>query len=269
MKHTTIDCYGSNQHQLDDMKVINQVLTDVTYQLNLNPICPPAIIPYYYGKVKEDIGISAFVLLEGGHITIHTFPIRECYFVDVFYASDFDEKAVYDFFLEELPFSEKKSIVNTRNRELRAFNVFPYDPLQDFGPHVMVEINTKDEVITMEKMFDFLENMAYEINMDPISRPFVLKSTINDPLFMSGLIVIAQSHISLHYDYNSKMIFGDIFSCAPFDYTILSDYFKQLGDVVSSELVARGTKHIYKVKSNVTNAELIANTKWQHVIKKK
>jgi S-adenosylmethionine/arginine decarboxylase-like enzyme len=76
----------------------------------LNPIAPPNIIPYYYGKVKEDIGISAFILLEGGHVTIHTFPKRECYFIDCFTQRDFDEEFLYDYLYKSLPFDKELSI---------------------------------------------------------------------------------------------------------------------------------------------------------------
>ena len=99
-KHTMLDCYGANQNQLNDIKHINDLLNKLVYVLKLNPICPPQLIPYYYGKVKEDIGISAFILLEGGHITIHTFPIRECYFVDILADLDYDEHIAKDFLLK-------------------------------------------------------------------------------------------------------------------------------------------------------------------------
>lgn len=268
MKHTTIDCYGANEHQLDDMKSVNQLLTEITYKLDLNPICPPCIIPYYYGKVREDIGISAYILLEGGHITIHTFPIRECYFVDCFTTGDFDEKKLYTYFLRELPFDEKISIVNTRIRKTNTFDVLPYDPVADFGPHLMAEIQM-DKAITMEEMFDFLETTAYDINMDPITRPSIMKSTMDNPKYLSGLIVIAQSHIALHYEYETNKIFADIFSCTAFDYTQVSRILENFGNVLSNELVPRGSKHIYKVKSSVTKDELLANTKWQKVVHQK
>ena len=54
MKHCTIDCYGTNKYLLDDIKFINQLLNDLVYKLELSPIAPPNIIPYYYGRVKED-----------------------------------------------------------------------------------------------------------------------------------------------------------------------------------------------------------------------
>lgn len=267
MKHTTIDCYGANANQLDDMKLVNQLLNEIVYKMELDPICPPHIIPYYYGKVKEDLGISAYVLLKCGHLTIHTFPIRECYFVDLFAAEDFNEDKLVEFFYEKLPFNKEKSIVNTKNRIKGQFEMQNYDTTCDFGPHLMVEIKA-NKVATMDSFFDFLENTAYNINMDPIIRPVVLKSTIDDPEFLSGIIIIAQSHISLHYSYQSGLIYGDIFSCAPFDYKIVEDVFKELGDINSYVLVPRGTKHIYKVKSSVQFDDLAANTKWQRIIKK-
>ena len=238
MKHITIDCYAAISNQLDDMKVINNVLTNLTYELDLDPICPPTIIPYYYGKVKEDIGISAFVLLDGGHVTIHTFPLRECYFVDVFSTGDFDEQGVYNFFLNELHFNEKKSNMICRNRSERIFEIGEYESSVDFGPHVMSEIECT-KPITMEEMFDFLEKMALDI------------------------------HISLHYDYKENKIYADIFSCAPFDFTLVPEYFEKFGKVVSNQLVSRGTKHIYLVKSNIDKDTLLANAKWQKVSKYK
>lgn len=266
MKHTTLDCYGANINQLDDMKLINQLLNEIVYKMGLEPICPPHIIPYYYGKVKEDLGISAYVLLKGGHLTIHTFPIRECYFVDLFTTNEFDENQLVGYFYEKLPFNKNNSIVNTKHRVKDQFEILPYDATCDFGPHLMVEIKSFQKA-TMESIFDFLENTAYNINMDPIIRPAVVKSTIENPEYLSGVIIIAQSHISLHYSYETGIFYADIFSCAPFDYSVVEEVFKQLGQINSYELVARGTKHIYKVKSSVSFDDLAANTKWQRVIK--
>ena len=84
MKHMTLDCYGANERPLDDVKFINEILNKLAYKLKINPIEPPHLLPYYYGSVKEDIGISGKMLLLGGHVTIHTFPLRTCYFIDIF-----------------------------------------------------------------------------------------------------------------------------------------------------------------------------------------
>ena len=240
----------------------------MVYALKLNPVCPPQLIPYYYGKVKEDIGISAFILLEGGHITIHTFPVRECYFVDIFSDGDFDETLAKEFLLKELPHQEEKSIYNMKDRSLRGQELLPYDSNCDFGPHLMTEIQPWQEP-TMEILFDFLEQLVFKINMDPITRPYVLKSTPRKPKYLSAIIVIAQSHIALHYSYKTKALYADIFSCAPFDYSNAEEIYSPLGKVISNELTSRGTKHIYKVKSAVSKESLQISMRWQKNLKKK
>jgi S-adenosylmethionine/arginine decarboxylase-like enzyme len=266
-KHVMLDCYGANQFQLNDIKYINDTLNHLVYALKVNPICPPQLIPYYYGKVKDDLGISAFILLEGGHITIHTFPIRECYFVDIFYDGDFDEEIARTFLLKNLPFNEEMSFKNCLDRQKQDYQDIPYDSSCDFGPHLMTEINASG-IITMERFFDFLETTVHEINMDPISRPYVLKSTPNKPKYLSAIIIIAQSHIALHYNYKTGIIYADIFSCAPFDFSNVRKIYHHLGEVTYNGLITRGTKHIYKVKSGVSKDDLKASMRWQKSIKK-
>lgn len=265
-KHLMLDCYGANQFQLNDMKHVNDLLNHLTYVLKLNPICPPSLIPYYYGKVKDDLGISAFVLLEGGHITIHTFPIRECYFVDIFVDGDFNDDDAYNFLLKELPFDEQSSNKFVVDRSNKDYPYIEYDAQCDFGPHLMTEIKTSN-VPSMETFFDFLERKVLEINMDPITRPFVLKSTPIKPKYLSAIIVIAQSHIALHYSYKTKTIFADIFSCAPFDFSKVKEIYGELGEVEYNGLTPRGTKHVYKVKSSVSKDDLRASTRWQKNLK--
>lgn len=263
MKHTTIDCYGTNKYLLDDIKFINQLLNDLVYKLELAPIAPPTIIPYYYGKVKEDIGISAILLLEGGHVTIHTFPKRECYFIDCFTPDDFDENFLYEYLYKSLPFDKELTIFNTVLRETNKFEIQEYNPENDFGPHLMLEIDSN--YMDMEKMYGFLEGIVYEINMDPITRPLVFKSTRNNPKYLSGIIVIAQSHIALHYEYETKKIFADIFSCMPFDYSVVSGIMATLGNVLSNVLIPRGTKHIVKAKADADMDDNISSGRWQVV----
>lgn len=262
MKHITLDCYGASQYSLNDLTTVYQILNYVGYKFGLVPIAPPHIIPYYYGRVKKDSGISAYVLLKGGHVTIHTFPFRECYFVDVFSTTDFDEKQIYDYFMETLPFDEKASNFEIINRNERTFHKNPYDTDCDFGPHLMCEIDANKE-ITMDYMYDFLENLVVDINMDPIIRSVVNKDKTNNPNYISGIIIIAQSHIALHYDIKNKKIFADLFSCAPFNYDEVDSKLSELGNLKSNVLVPRGTKHIYRVKSVITEDELKASTLWQ------
>ena len=48
MKHTMIDCYGSKNHNLENLVYINDTLNKLSYRLGLEPIANPYLIPYYY-----------------------------------------------------------------------------------------------------------------------------------------------------------------------------------------------------------------------------
>ncbi|HKM11104.1 MAG: S-adenosylmethionine decarboxylase [Bacilli bacterium] len=267
MKHTTLDAYNSNPRQLDDIKLIYEVLTTLAYKLKLNAICPPQIVPYYYGKVKKDIGVSGFILLEGGHITIHTFPLRECYFLDVFSVKDFDPEIIENYLSLILPYTARESLFIPDGRRTPLVHTREYHPASDFGPHVMVDIQTKDK-IDMEKMSDFLEQLVPDIGMDPITRSYVLKSSIRKPKFLTGIIVIAQSHISMHYEYKTGKLYFDVFSCRAFDTSVLDPYLAMLGENKFNILVPRGSDHIDKVKANHARDEFRASGRWQRQIRK-
>lgn len=267
-KHLTLDAYGAKNLHLDDIKYINDVLNKIIFELKLDPVTPPQLIPYYYGKVKEDIGVTAYMLLEGGHITIHTFPLRECYFVDIYVPQNFDAQKALDLFMELLPYKLDLSTSEVVDRDEKSLQSYEYDPNTDFGPHIMHEIKVKD-VPTMELFYDFLENFVTKINMDPITRANVQKSTIVKPKYLSGIIIIAQSHVALHYSYKTKTIMADVFSCAPFDFSYMHEFYKVLGLTISDRLISRGTKHIYKVKSKVKKDDLRASMRWQKAMKLK
>jgi len=267
MKHTTLDAYNSNPRQLDDIKLIYEVLTTLAYKLKLNSICPPQIVPYYYGKVKKDIGVSGFILLEGGHITIHTFPLRECYFLDVFSVKDFDPAIVENYLSLILPYTASESLFISDGRYTPLAYGREFHAASDFGPHVMVDIQTK-EPMDMEKMSDFLEQLVPDIGMDPITRSYVLKSAIKKPKYLTGIIVIAQSHISLHYEYKTGKLFFDVFSCRAFDVTVLDPYLEMLGELKFKVLVPRGRDHIDKVKAYHARDEYRASSRWQKQIRK-
>ena len=56
--------------------------------------------------------------------------------------------------------------------------------------NIMNEIKVAN-VPAMETFYDFLENFVTKINMDPITRANVQKSTVVKPKFLSGIIIIA------------------------------------------------------------------------------
>ena len=62
---------------------------------------------------------------------------------------------------------------------------------------------------------------------------------------ISGLTVIAQSHIALHYFIDEKIAYIDIFSCSFINCDNIKELVeKKLGFKVDDVLVSRGSKHL-------------------------
>ena len=97
----------------------------------------------------------------------------------------------------------------------------------------------------------------------PIILPSICHCSKIQIKIVIDIVIIAQSHIAFHYNIKEKIILADLFSCAPFNYDEVESLFKELGTIKSNVLVPRGTKHIYRVNSKITDDELKASTLWQ------
>jgi len=257
MKHFMLDAYGVKRNNLNDVKYIQSTLNEITARLKLNPVAPPFLLPYYYGAEPEDIGISAFVFLQGGHLTIHTFPLLACYFVDLYYPAEFSETKAEALFFENWPYDKEKSNIVTVDRSIGSEEVVAFEPGDVFGPHVLARMQAKKPV-TMEYIFKFLEQLVHDVEMTPIIRPYVIFDTNKDPSYISGLTMIAESHISFHYNIATGDILFDIFSCKMFDYPSIKKHLKkQMQAIPSFVVIPRGTRHQY-LKENLRNSRVLS-----------
>lgn len=247
MNHIMIDGYYGSESRLDDLKTVNSVLNEIVTTLNLTSVMPPFLLPYYYAKDGEDDGISAFVVLQGGHVTIHTFPNRGCLFVDLLYDGYFDEDKLGAILRNTFNYSqtEEKNVRTERrfldtsideNKIWRGQNTGA-----DFGPHIIARIEDVD--ITFEQVFDILDEMPRKISMLPICRPCVLKADG----YISGIVLIAQSHIAFHYCIADRTLFCDLFSCSFYNIDNFTKYLeKHIGKCESMTLI-RGSKHANRI----------------------
>ena len=257
MNHLTIDAYQGNERRLDDIKSINAVLSEIVQSLRLTSVMPPFLLPYYYAKESEDDGISAFTILEGGHITLHTFPKRGCIFVDLLYDGYFNEDRLVDIIkvhflctaIQTLR-TERRYLDTTIDKE-RIWNGGTSN--KDFGPHTIAKIENVD--ISFEEIFDMLDEIPRKIGMIPICRPYVVKSNLNNPTYVSGVVLIAKSHIAFHYSTAEKTLYCDAFSCSFYKSENFVNYLKdRYGEFINMTLI-RGSKHEKKIKSRETKVK--------------
>lgn len=251
MNHIMLDAYEGNERRLDDIKSLNAVLGEITLALHLVPVMPPFLLPYYYAKDSDDDGISAFVILEGGHITIHTFPKRGCVFVDLLYDGYYSEdmliaivKAAFSC-KEVFSLRTERRYLDTTIDKSRIWNGEGVNC--DFGPHTIAKIENVE--VTFEEIFDLLDRIPHKIGMMAISRPYVIKSHLERSDYISGIILIAQSHIAFHYCIPEKTLYCDAFSCSFYKTENFVRLLKErFGDLISMTLI-RGSKHQRRIKS--------------------
>lgn len=271
MLHMMLDVYKCNNPKFNNMLSINNLINDVCTQLGLKAIAPPTIIPFYYGKVADDDGISAFVLLEGGHFTIHTFYKRRCAFIDLLFnefegeylvkmlkkrASEYKNGQVIS---DDVNLNDWEIDRNCRNAfvsidQINKFKKGIENSFLGFGPHYFVTAKCK-KPLSMEKIYGILDHMPQKACMTPISRPFVVYDQVDDPEFISGIIVIAESHISIHYDIAENKLYFDMFTCRPLPSNVMKKaFFDVFADIIDKNsmidaLIERGQDHVYAIKS--------------------
>ncbi len=262
MRHMMMDCYGAVNFKLDDMTGIYDLLNGIANVAKLSPVAPPTLIPYYYCEDKEDVGISAYMFLKGGHITIHTFSKRECYFVDIMYDGFFNAEMVHNYLETNLPFNEGISNYCVNDRRVTELSEEVVTS-EDFGPHLVGRIRPNKE-ITLDTAFDALERLVKAADMTPISRANVIKDSNDNPTFIQGIVVIAQSHISLYYDIANDILYFDLFSCAYFEYERIESIITELfGEMESMQLVKRGDKYVISRSDDVDLNISKISARWQ------
>lgn len=94
--------------------------------------------------------------------------------------------------------------------------------VRGYGPHLTYDGYDADPVRLndMQTVFTFLLNLPAIIGMQRLTQPYVLSydgADLPNDYGVTGIVIIATSHISIHtYPYD-KTFFLDIFSCKAFD----------------------------------------------------
>ena len=92
--HLTIDCYCDNCTILNNSNQIILFLNQIVSLIKMTPISKPFYVNYNGGKKKDEYGISAIILIAESHISIHTFPEKQYFNMDVFSCKIFNSKKV-------------------------------------------------------------------------------------------------------------------------------------------------------------------------------
>jgi len=93
-----------------------------------------------------------------------------------------------------------------------------------FGPQLILdgyECN-REKLSDLDFIYRFLDVLPEKIEMNKIAPPYVTRYTAGKPedWGISGFVIIAESHISIHTFPEKLYLSVDVFSCKPFDTSI-------------------------------------------------
>jgi len=93
--------------------------------------------------------------------------------------------------------------------------------MREFGQHLTIDVSQcKREKLTDQSLvYDILNKLPENLGMTKMTLPHVVKwldsgATIDG---ISGFVMIAESHISIHTFPEKDYVFVDVFSCRSFD----------------------------------------------------
>ncbi len=90
-----------------------------------------------------------------------------------------------------------------------------------FGPHFLAELYNcpKEKLSDIALLTETLDKMPQEMNMTKIMPPYVFRyqGLHEDDWGLSGIVLIAESHIAFHTFPDKGFVTVDIFSCKDFD----------------------------------------------------
>lgn len=97
-----------------------------------------------------------------------------------------------------------------------------------FGPHLTLDLKNcnPEKLKDFDLVFDILNKLPEEIGMTKITQPYVFKYSglVPEDKGITGFVVIAESHISIHTFEHKDYVFIDLFSCKPFNYKKAEEY---------------------------------------------
>lgn len=234
--HSMLDAEQADCALLHDIDVVEQ---SVRNNIASDTLSVVKSLKYTNGPIELH-GITAFGLLPGSHLTIHTYTHHS---KRVAFCDGFGDAVLHSAFLANIQQTflcqKTSSACIDRDQNIVISNTFTSRPKATYGPHFTTQFDIKSGYILDIGYFEYcLLSLIKTIGMTTLIGPF----SSEDASFLSTIIIIAESHLTFHYDKQKKLLFVDIFSCREFSIqkTIRSLISLLPGVIMHKQCIKRG-----------------------------
>ena len=97
-----------------------------------------------------------------------------------------------------------------------------------YGPHLMIDCYgcPRELLESLEHVYEFLDKSPMIIGMTKITPPyvFIYNGTVAEEWGVTGVVLIAESHLTVHTYPEQGVVFLDVFSCRPFNTDTLKEH---------------------------------------------
>lgn len=90
--HLMLDAYDADPESLNDMRIVFRFLDELPGKIGMHKLAAPFVVDAKETNTGKDPGgVTGFVLIAESHISIHTFPKRGFFTLDLYSCNNFDK----------------------------------------------------------------------------------------------------------------------------------------------------------------------------------
>ena len=126
-EHLIFDGYGCNPKKLDNLDHCVKILNDITKIAGMRKLNEPVAVKADSNETlggKDPGGISAFVIIQESHISLHSFTRRGFVTVDVYSCKTFEAEEIIKYLNEAFDVKESDTIKLERGLKYPAENIY-------------------------------------------------------------------------------------------------------------------------------------------------
>jgi S-adenosylmethionine decarboxylase len=109
--HLILD--GFSNQNLDDDEYIKTFLINLTKKIKMHAISKPLVINHK-AKQESESGVTGIIILAESNITIHTYPNKKWFCLDVYSCNEFEIDETIDYLIKELKITKYKKRILKR-----------------------------------------------------------------------------------------------------------------------------------------------------------